>query len=139
MLCPGTRSTSNSNINRLIDNPPAELFNPRAADLLNLGRSALALRLLGKRTLMEILRVAPMALDDWLGERFDSQLLQAALAAPAIHHTFTAPRSPASTANLLLAECMAGSPVQGGPAALILALEQAGFLQGGLKVLQCLG
>ena len=74
---------------------------------------------------MEILRVAPMALADWLDERFDSQLLQTALAGPAIQNTVTAPRSPGSTANLLRAECLAGSPIKGGPATLITALERA--------------
>jgi len=110
---------------RLIDSPPPELFEPGIGDLLSLGRSALALRLMGERSMMEILRVAPMALADWLDERFDSELLQAALAGPAIQNTFTGPRSPASTANLLLAECLAERPIQGGPASLVSALEGA--------------
>lgn len=112
-------------VTRLADNPPPDIFEPGAGDILSLGRSALALRLLGKRQMMEILRVAPMALADWLDERFDSQLLQAALAGPAIQNTVTAPRSPGSTANLLRAECLAGSPIKGGPATLITALERA--------------
>ncbi len=110
---------------RLLDNLPPDIFAPGAADILSLGRSALALRLLGKREMMEILRVAPMALADWLDERFDSQLLQAALAGPVLQNTVTAPRSPATTATLLRAECLAGMPVKGGPAALITALERA--------------
>jgi len=117
-------------VGRLIDNQPPDLLDPGARDLLGLGRSALALRLLGKRDMMEILRVAPTALADWLDERFDSELLQTALAGPAIQHTFTAPRSPASTANLLRAECMAGSPIQGGPAALVASLEKAARTHG---------
>ncbi len=112
-------------VTRLADNPPPDIFEPGAGDILSLGRSALALRLLGKREMMEILRVAPMALADWLDERFDSQLLQTALAGPAIQNTVTGPRSPGSTANLLRAECLAGSPIKGGPATLITALERA--------------
>ncbi len=112
-------------VTRLVDNSPPDIFEPGAGDMLSLGRSALALRLLSKREMMEILRVAPMALADWLDERFDSQLLKAGLAGPAIQNTVTAPRSPASTANLLRAECLAGSPIKGGPATLITALEGA--------------
>ena len=120
-------------VTRLVDNPPPNIFEPGAADMLSLGRSGLALRLLGKRDMMEILRVAPMALADWLDERFDTQLLQAALAAPALQNTVTAPRSPASTASLLRAECLAESPIKGGPAALITVLERAAKVLDGKK------
>lgn len=117
-------------LRRLLDNPPPDVFDPGAADLLRLGRSALALRRLGHADMMELLRAAPMSLADWLGERFESEAMRAALAAPAIHNTYTGPRSPGGTANLLRAECMAEAPVEGGPAALAEALEKAARTEG---------
>jgi phytoene dehydrogenase-like protein len=117
-------------IRRLTERVPPRLFEPGLADYLALGRAGLALRRLGHRDMMEVMRIAPMPLADWLAERFASPLLQAALAAPALHHMFTGPRSPGTVANLLLAECTDDGPVAGGAAALAAALEAAARAQG---------
>ncbi len=112
-------------LRRLLDRPPPEIFEPRFGDLLDLGRSALALRLLGKRDMMEVLRIAPMCVADYLGEWFESELLKAALAGPAIASTWTGPWSPGTNLSLLLDEAHSAGPVKGGPQALIAALERA--------------
>jgi phytoene dehydrogenase-like protein len=117
-------------LRRLVDRVPPDVLEPGLGDLLALGSAGLALRRLGRRDMMELMRVAPMPLADWLAERFASPLLQAGLAAPALHHTFTAPRSPGTVANLLLAECTHDGPVAGGGPALVAALEGAARAQG---------
>lgn len=115
---------------RIFDRPPADIFNPGARDLVQLARSALELRLLGEADMMEVMRAAPMPLNDWLGRRFETEALAAALAAPALHHTVTGPRAPHGTGSLLLMESMAGPAVKGGPAALVRALERAATSHG---------
>ena len=117
-------------LSRFTDHAPPDLHAPGLGDLLQLGRSALGLRLLGKREMMELLRVVPLSLDDWLGEQFETPLLEAGLAAPALHHTYSGPRSPHGAASLLFAECTAGAPVAGGPRALVRALEAAARARG---------
>lgn len=117
-------------LRRLLDRPPPEIFEPGLGDLLELGRSALSLRLMGKRDMMELLRIAPMCVADYLGEWFDSELLKAALAGPAIAATWTGPWSPGTNLNLLLDEAHREGPVKGGPQALVVALERAARAQG---------
>jgi phytoene dehydrogenase-like protein len=115
---------------RLSDRPAPDLFETGPGDLYNLGRAALALRLLGKSDMMEVLRIPPMCVADWLGEFFDTDLLKAGLAGPGIEGTFGGPWSPGTTANLLWMECTSGEPVAGGPRALIDALEEAAGANG---------
>jgi phytoene dehydrogenase-like protein len=117
-------------IRRLMDKPPPDIFDTGVKDLLSLGGSALALRGLGKNLMMEFLRVAPSCVSDFLDEWFESELLKAALAAPAIWATYTGPRSPGSTLNLLLADSTQESQVVGGPRALVAALENSAREQG---------
>ncbi len=115
---------------RLLDRSPPEIFEPGFGDLLGLGRSALSLRLLGKRHMMEILRIAPMCVADYLGEWFESELVRAALAGPAISSTWAGPWSPGTNLNLLLGAAHSDGPVKGGPQALVAALERAARAQG---------
>ena len=98
--------------------------------LWELLKSATELRRLGKRDMMEFLRIGPMCVADWLNEWFESDILKSALAAPAIHHTFTGPWSPGSNANLLLAEAFANPEVIGGPQAFAKALVAAAEKEG---------
>jgi phytoene dehydrogenase-like protein len=117
-------------LRKVFDRPPPNLTNLGLAEALQVGSQALGLRLLGKSEMMELLRVVPMAVADWLAEYFESPLLQAGLAAPALQHTFTGPRSPGSTLNLLLSETIHSAPVVGGPPALVAALVKAAEDQG---------
>ena len=98
-------------IRRLLNNPPPDIFEPGLGDFVTLGRSALSLRLLGERDMMELLRIAPMCVADYLGEWFETDLVRAALAGPAIFSTYTGPWSPGSNLNLLLDAMLDRSPV----------------------------
>ncbi len=110
---------------RLVDAPPPDLARPGAGDLLRLAGAALKLRLLGREDMMEVFRIAPMCVADWLGEWFETDLLKAALAGPAVGFDFTGPWSPGTNSALLLSEVLAGAPVRGGARALVAALERA--------------
>ena len=82
-------------------------------------------RRLGRRDMIELLRLPPMCVADWLGEFISSAPLKAALARPAVAGDFLGPWSPGSTATLLLAEAAAGPGVEGGGGTIAAALEKA--------------
>lgn len=106
-----------------IDRPPVQVIDPPAAQWPGLARRGLELRRLGRRRMLELLRLPSMTVADWLGEWFESDGLKAALALPAIAGTFMGPRSPQSNFNLLLHEAAAGPGVVGDGPALVAALE----------------
>lgn len=85
---------------------------------------ALGLRLLGSHDMVELLRVAPMPVRDFLNEYFESDLIKGALSMDAVFGTFAAPRSPGTTMNLLMHESIAGQSIKGGSLALTDALIQ---------------
>jgi phytoene dehydrogenase-like protein len=120
-IAPFTRS--------LFDNGPPTLTGS-AASIWPLASRGLALRLLGRVTMLELLRVGPMCLADWLNESFESDLLKVTLAAPALAGTRAGPWSPGTAANLLRLEALAGNTVEGGAPALIDALENAAAQRG---------
>ena len=117
-------------LRRFLDRSPPDLVETGVGDLFQLGLAGLALRRLGKRHMMEVLRIVPMPVADWLGEWFDSDLLQAALAGPAVYSTYSGPRSPGSNANLVLSAVVADRPIVGGPQGLVTALERAARARG---------
>ena len=86
--------------------------------------------MLGKTDMMEIFRIVPMCVADWVNEWFESEILRVAVAGPAILNTMTGPWSPGSNLNLLMSEILFDSAVAGGPAALNDALEKAARAQG---------
>ena len=114
---------------RLFDTEPPALVGPAASTWLLL-RRGLALRRLGRRDMMELLRIGPMCVADWLNECFETELLRCTLAAPALAGTSAGPWSPGTAANLLRLETMAGRAVGAGPAALIGALAEAARRRG---------
>jgi len=83
---------------------------------------ALGLRFLGSHDMVEFLRVAPMPVNDFLNEYFESDFIKGALSMDAVLGTFTAPRSPGTTMNLLMHESIAGRSIKGGSLALTEAL-----------------
>jgi phytoene dehydrogenase-like protein len=83
---------------------------------------ALGLRLLGSHDMVELLRVAPMPVGDFLNEYFETDFIKGALSMEALLGTFTAPRSPGTTMNLLMQESIAGQSIKGGGVALTEAL-----------------
>jgi phytoene dehydrogenase-like protein len=112
-------------LRRVFDDFPPDIATMSFPGLWDLMKKAVSLRMLGKSDMMEILRVGPMCVADWLNEWFETDLLKACLAGPAVFSTYTGPWSPGSNANLLLAEALAEAPVAGGPQALAKALEAA--------------
>ncbi len=119
-------------INDLMDNPPPNINvdNLTMASLVVLAKKGLKLKGLGNKTMMELLKVAPMSVADFLDEKFETDFLKAGLAAPALYGSYAAPRSAYSTINLLLWECASRNHIKGGPQALINALEKAATAAG---------
>lgn len=110
---------------KVFDEMPPDVINMSFPGLWDLLKTGVSLRMLGKNDMMEVLRITPMCVADWLNEWFESDLLKATLAAPSIHHSFTGPWSPGTNINLLLAESFNELPVQGGAQALAKALIDA--------------
>lgn len=104
--------------------PPASL-RPTLATLREVGPRALALRRLGRREMLEFLRVAPTCAADWLKEYFEDGPLAAALALPALAGSWLGPWSAGGSLNLLARMALEGRAVRGGGAALVRALEGA--------------
>jgi phytoene dehydrogenase-like protein len=114
-------------INSWMDNPPpdVDVENLTMASLVALARKGLMLKGLGKKTMMELLKVAPMCVADFLNEKFDTDFIKAGLSAPALYGSYAGPWSAYSTINLLLWECASGTHVKGGAANLTRALQKA--------------
>ena len=117
-------------IEGFLDEPPLELLHPERTPLDDLLHRGFEIRRLGRKTMMEFLRVPPMALADWLRESFDDEAILAALAAPALIGTWLAPRSPGSAFNLLFDEIAGSTQVRGGTPALVDALLAAATAAG---------
>ncbi|HVR97941.1 MAG TPA: NAD(P)/FAD-dependent oxidoreductase [Thermoanaerobaculia bacterium] len=113
----------------LADAPPS-LTPQSAGDFWQLARRGLAVWKVKRRDLLELARVAPMCIADFLNEHFESPLLVEALAAPAVASTWSGPWSAGTTTNFLLRECAGGEALAGGPPALIAALLAAGRAAG---------
>lgn len=105
--------------------PPPPLSPAGAGGLWEVAKQGLGLWRLGRRDTLELMRVAPMCVADFLNEQFETPLLVEGLAAPAVIGTFAGPWSAGTNTNLLLAEAAPGRYVAGGPAALVAALERA--------------
>ncbi|MEM7155906.1 MAG: NAD(P)/FAD-dependent oxidoreductase [Myxococcota bacterium] len=117
-------------LEELFDRPAIDLVDIESESLWDLGKRGLRVRRLGKDDLMELLRLPPMCVADVLGEYFESDLLQAALALPALEGTFTGPWSPGNAINLLRRECLGGPGVEGSGPALVAALHNAALAAG---------
>ena len=112
-------------INGLMDEIPPDLSNLGGKQIWELAKKGMALKKLGKKTMMEFLKVAPMSVADFLNERFETDFIKAGIAGPAIYGSYTGPWSSYTTLNLLLWECAANECIKGGPQALVAALEKA--------------
>ena len=115
---------------RLLDAPPPPLAPDSLADYWRLATDGLALARLGRATMIELARVAPMCVADLLGERFETPLLAAGLAAPAIASTWSGPWSAGTATHLLLHETAPGRWIEGGPPALVTALAASASERG---------
>ena len=112
-------------VNRLFDELPPAVSLPDCRTLWDLFRTGFALRRLGKKTMLELLRIAPLSAADWLNEWFETGCLKSALANAGLGGNFAGPLSPGSAFNVLSWECVAKYRIDGGPPALIAALEKA--------------
>ncbi|MGE5144516.1 MAG: phytoene desaturase family protein, partial [Acidobacteriota bacterium] len=115
---------------------PPHVPDPGARDLGTLLRLGMKLRRLGKRDMIEFLRVAPMSVAEWLDDWFKSDALKGALAAGGITRIFQGPRGAGTAFSFL--HHQVGRPagavrgahyVRGGPGALaaILANVAKGY------------
>jgi phytoene dehydrogenase-like protein len=124
-------------LGRLFRTTPPSIDDPSGRDLLALLHVLRAFRALGRAEAYRLLRWAPMAVADLVGECFESERLRAAVAADGIFGTRLGPWSAGSGMVLLLrAANEAIAPprswfVRGGPGALALALERAIRTRGG--------
>lgn len=112
-------------INGLMDEMPTDLSNLGGKQIWELTKKGMALKKLGKKTMMEFLKVVPMSVADFLNEKFEMDFIKAGIAGPAIYGSFSGPWSSYTSFNLLLWECTANECIIGGPQALVVALEKA--------------
>jgi len=98
--------------------------------LWTLGRAAWSVRKLGKKAMMDLVRVAPMCVADFLRDIFPSEHLRAGLSYGALEGTFTGPWSAHTALLLLLREVLSCGRIEGGSPALVAALEAAAKRQG---------
>lgn len=114
-----------------VDRPPPPVEKPDAGNVWHLLKAGHRFRALGRRDGYRLLRWITMPVADLVGEYFTTDLLQAAIAARAIHGTAAGPRSAGTGALLLLHSALDPSPagssvtVKGGPGALATALAEA--------------
>jgi phytoene dehydrogenase-like protein len=119
-------------LGRLLPLTPPDLRSPSLADAIGGLQAGLSFRGLGRREGHELLRVLPMPVADYVGERFETDALQGALASRGIQYTAMGPRSPGTTAVLLIDSAGNGGAApgqaifaRGGPGALSQALSNA--------------
>jgi phytoene dehydrogenase-like protein len=111
---------------KMLDRSPPD----PAGDMWPLLEAGVKMRLLGKDDMLELLRVMPMCVGDWMRDSFTDERLMAALALPAVEGCYTGPWSAGTAANLLLREIVAGREIEGGAAALVDALAKAARAHG---------
>jgi phytoene dehydrogenase-like protein len=96
----------------LLGMTPPSIDAPSTGELWELLKAGRRFRALGKKESFGLLRWGPMAVADLVAEWFETDLLQAAIAARAIHGTAMGPWSAGTGAVLLLASAI--DPVPGG-------------------------
>jgi len=110
---------------------PPSIDAPSTGEIWQLLKTGRRFRALGKRESFALLRWGPMAVADLMAEWFETDLLQATIAARAIHGTAMGPWSAGTGAVLLLASALdpqpGGSSVSavGGPGAVTRAMADA--------------
>lgn len=115
----------------LIDMTPPSIDAPSKGELWELLKTGRRFRALGKKESFALLRWGPMAVADLVAEWFETDLLQAAIAARAIHGTAMGPWSAGTGAVLLLNAAIDPAPggssitAVGGPGAVTRAMAEA--------------
>jgi phytoene dehydrogenase-like protein len=115
----------------LLDMIPPSIDAPSAGEMWELLKTGRRFRALGRKDSFALLRWGPMAVADLVAEWFESDLLQAAIAARGIHGTAMGPWSAGTGAVLLLAAAIDPAPggssvtAAGGPGAVTRAMADA--------------
>src|SRR4051812_18044536 len=118
-------------LTELLEMTPPSIDAPSASDMWQLLKTGRKFRSLGRKESFALLRWGPMAVADLVAEWFETDLLQAAIAARGIHGTAMGPWSAGTGAILLLAAAVdrtpGGSSVSavGGPGAVTRAMAEA--------------
>jgi len=110
-------------VSGLLNAPPPALDGKGPATIFELLRHAPSLVTVRRKDLLELARVAPMAIADWLEERFTNPVLRGCLATEALFGVFGGPRSPGTTLPFLLNRFAGGPETTGGSRVLVQALE----------------
>lgn len=115
----------------LLEMTPPDIDSPAAGEMWELLKTGRRFRSLGKKDSFRLLRWGPMAAADLVAEWFETDLLQAAVAARGVFGTAQGPWSAGSGAVLLLNAAIDPVPggssatVKGGPAALAAGMADA--------------
>jgi phytoene dehydrogenase-like protein len=118
-------------IHPLLSLTPLDMDKPAAQELWNFAKLGRGVRKLGKKEMLRLLRWGPMSVADFAAEWFESEPLRAAIAARAVFGLGAGPRSPGTTAPLLLRVAADGYPAghslvpRGGLGALTQAMAAA--------------
>jgi phytoene dehydrogenase-like protein len=133
----GTLQRLGDFLSHLLEMTPPDIDSPAAGEMWDLVKAGRRFRALGKKDGFRLLRWGPMAAADLVGEWFESDLVQAAIAARGVFGTAQGPWSAGSGAVLLLnaaADPVPGGSsvtVQGGLANLATAMADAVRAAGG--------
>ena len=120
----------------LLEMTPPDIDSPAVGEMWELLKAGRRFRSLGKQDSFRLLRWGPMAVADLVGEWFETEVLQAAIAARGVFGTSMGPWSAGSGAVLLLNAATDPTPggrsvgVMGGPAALAHAMTDAAAAAG---------
>jgi phytoene dehydrogenase-like protein len=118
-------------LSHLLEITPPDIDSPAAAEMWELLKAGRRFRALGRKDGFRLLRWGPMAVADEVGEWFESEPLQAAVAARGVFGTAMGPWSAGSGAVLLLNAAVDATPggrsvtVAGGQGALAAAMAGA--------------
>ena len=119
-------------LGRVLEMTPPDVDKPVNGNFLRLLKLGLGFRGLGRGDAQRLLRWGPMAVADFAGEWFDTEVLRAVISARGITGTLAGPWSAGTTANLLLQSAAGGGNgagsavfVKGGLGALVESLSAA--------------
>lgn len=127
----GALSRAGAFLSGLVDMTPPSIDAPSKSELWELLKTGRRFRALGKKESFALLRWGPMAVADLVAEWFETDLVQAMIAARAIHGTAMGPWSAGTGAVLLLGAAIDPAPggssitVAGGLGALTRAMADA--------------
>lgn len=112
-------------VRRVLEQAPPPLIPQRVGELVTLAKTGLGLRRLGADDMTELMRIAPMSAADLVGEHLSDAVDAEWWSGIGARHGYTGPRSAGTAANLLFSTWMSRPPIDGGPPAIIAALESA--------------